>query len=234
MKVRIKFSKHGPTKYIGHLDMMRYFQKCMRRAEIDIKYSGGYSPHQIMSFAHPLGVGMETDGDYFDIEMNSFSDKEDIMSRLNAVMATGVRILDISLLDDKAPNAMASVAAALYKVTFENGDSFLPDILARVEQFFGQDEILYTKETKKNTLEVDLKPHIYKYSFSDKEFECLVDASSAGNIKSTQILEALYAYCNVAFDKNDFLVNRVETFADAGNDELHNFVPLSNWGKIND
>ena len=58
MKVRIKFSKQGPVKFIGHLDVMRYFQKAMRRAAIDIKYSEGFSPHQIMSFAAPRGLSL--------------------------------------------------------------------------------------------------------------------------------------------------------------------------------
>ena len=49
MKIRIKFRKWGVMKFIGHLDMMRYFQKAVRRAKIDIRYSEGYSPHQIMS-----------------------------------------------------------------------------------------------------------------------------------------------------------------------------------------
>ena len=62
MKVRIKFSKHGPMKFIGHLDIMRYFQKAMRRADVAICYSGGFSPHQIMSFAAPLGGGITTNG----------------------------------------------------------------------------------------------------------------------------------------------------------------------------
>ena len=48
MKIRIKFEKDGVMRYIGHLDIMRYFQKSMRRAEIDICYSTGFSPHQIM------------------------------------------------------------------------------------------------------------------------------------------------------------------------------------------
>ena len=52
-------------KFIGHLDMMRYFQKAVRRADIDIRYSEGYSAHQIMSFAAPLGVGITSDGEYF-------------------------------------------------------------------------------------------------------------------------------------------------------------------------
>ena len=67
MRVRIKFSKHGAVKFIGHLDTMRYFQKAIRRSEIDIAYSGGFSPHQIMSFAAPLGVGQTSNGEYMDI-----------------------------------------------------------------------------------------------------------------------------------------------------------------------
>ena len=62
MNIRIKFKKYGVMKFIGHLDIMRYFQKSMRRAHIDIAYSEGFSPHQIMSFAAPLGVGLESEG----------------------------------------------------------------------------------------------------------------------------------------------------------------------------
>ena len=60
MKVRIKFSKEGPVKFVGHLDTMRYFQKAIRRANLPVAFSGGYSPHMIMSFAAPLGVGTES------------------------------------------------------------------------------------------------------------------------------------------------------------------------------
>ena len=69
MKIRIKFAKEGTMKFIGHLDIMRYFQKVMRRADVDIRYSEGFSPHQIMSFAAPLGVGLESRGEYVDIEV---------------------------------------------------------------------------------------------------------------------------------------------------------------------
>lgn len=50
MKIRIKFRKYGVMKFVGHLDIMRYFQKAVRRANIDICYSEGFSPHQIMIF----------------------------------------------------------------------------------------------------------------------------------------------------------------------------------------
>ncbi len=212
MKVRIKFAKHGPTKYIGHLDMMRYFQKCMRKSEVDIKYSGGFSPHQIMSFAHPLGVGMETDGDYFDIEMSSYPGDDAVKDALNNVMVPGVEILKVCMLPDDAKNAMASVAAASYSVTGIEGYRFPQIIIDSFNSFASQKEILYTKVTKKNMLEIDLKPHIYEMKIDDEQFTCTVDASSAGNIKSTQILEKLYEYAGENFDPLEVQVTRLETY----------------------
>lgn len=55
MKIRIKFSKQGNMRFIGHLDIMRYFQKAMRRADVDIRYSEGFSPHQIMCLCGSSG-----------------------------------------------------------------------------------------------------------------------------------------------------------------------------------
>ena len=97
--------------FIGHLDIMRYFQKAIRRGEIDIAYSGGFSPHQIMSFAAPLGVGYYSNGEYLDIEVNSHQGRQDMLDRLNRVMVEGIRVLNVAALPDDAGNAMASVAA---------------------------------------------------------------------------------------------------------------------------
>ena len=102
MKIRIKFRKWGVMKFIGHLDMMRYFQKAMRRAEIDICYSEGYSPHQIMSFAAPLGVGITSDGEYLDIEVNSSLSSADAIRALNDTMVDGVEIVSYVKLSDHA------------------------------------------------------------------------------------------------------------------------------------
>ena len=71
MRVRIKFTKTGALKFLGHLDVMRYFQKALRRAEIDVAFSEGFSPHMIMSFAAPLGLGITSTGEYFDLDLKS-------------------------------------------------------------------------------------------------------------------------------------------------------------------
>ena len=148
MILRVKFRKYGVIRYIGHLDVMRFFQKCNRRAELDVEYSKGFSPHQIMSFASPLSVGQESDGEYVDISVNSITSCEDIKRRLNAASVEGIEIVSVKILPDNAGNAMSSVAAAKYEVRIkENSGLSLPDEESW-NAFINQDTILYTKETK--------------------------------------------------------------------------------------
>lgn len=98
MKIRIKFAKIGPVKYVGHLDMLRYFQKLMRRAGIDITYSEGFNPHQKMSFAAPLGVGVAGQGEYVDIEANTTFSSEESVKRLNDASVEGIYVKSYRLL----------------------------------------------------------------------------------------------------------------------------------------
>ena len=95
MKARIKFRKYGVMRFIGHLDVMRYFQKAMRRADIPIAFTSGYSPHMIMSFAQPLGVGVTSDGEYLDIELKESISSEKAVKQLNAVMVEGIDIVSL-------------------------------------------------------------------------------------------------------------------------------------------
>ena len=87
-------------KFVGHLDTMRYFQKAIRRAELPVAFSGGYSPHMIMSFAVPLGVGMESLGDYFDLEMAEDMATSEIAARLDEQMAEGMHIVSVRKVED--------------------------------------------------------------------------------------------------------------------------------------
>ena len=93
MKIRIRFAKEGVMKFIGHLDMMRYFQKAFRRSGVDIEYSQGFSPHQLISFASPLGVGLTSTGEYMDIFVHSSESSKAMIDKINKEMAEGVKIL---------------------------------------------------------------------------------------------------------------------------------------------
>ena len=118
-KIRVRFTKHGAVRYIGHLDVMRYFQKCIRRAKVNVSYSAGYSPHQIMTFAAPLGVGLESEGEYMDLGIEDENpDCSAIKDALNESSVEGIRIKSVKVLPEDAGNAMASVFASSYEITF--------------------------------------------------------------------------------------------------------------------
>lgn len=212
MKIRIKFSKEGPVKFIGHLDIMRYFQKAIRRADIDIAYSMGFNPHQIMSFASPLSVGHESSGEYFDIELNSMTDTEDIMTRLNAVMTDGIKILKVAALDEGEGNAMASVAAADYLVRFSDKLTLPDDFKEKLTAYYEQEHILVTKKTKKSEKEIDLKEGIYKLQVREDGVFMQLDAGSGSNLKPGFVLEHFFATIGLELPEFPFRVRRLETY----------------------
>lgn len=212
MKIRIKFRKYGPVRFIGHLDVMRFFQKAIRRAELDVAYTSGYSPHQIMTFASPLGVGLESNGEYMDIELNSLSSCQDVVERLNAASVYGIEIVGARVLPDNAGNAMASVAAASYTVRFREGREPVFDILCALPAFLSKERIVITKSTRKGSRELDLRPGIYELSWNGNAFSMLLNASSAGNIKPVQILEAFLAENGDTLQENALLVTREDMY----------------------
>lgn len=228
MRIRIKFSKHGVLRFIGHLDVMRYFQKAIRRAGIDISYTTGFSPHQIMSFAAPLGVGLESNGEYMDIEVNALTSSKGLTDALNKQMTDGIKVLEARLLPDSAGNAMASVAAARYTIAFR--EQYQPGFLTEsvIEDFLGQDEIIVTKKTKKSESTFDMKPYIYMCSYNEENnaISLTVDASSAGNIKPALVIKALYDYKNQAFHEFGLLITREETYTNVGTAEDVQLQPL--------
>lgn len=231
MKVRVKFSKTGNMKFVGHLDVMRYFQKVNRRAGIDIAYSGGFSPHQIMSFASPLGLGLTSEGEYLDMELNNSGTSAMMMERMNAVMAEGFEVTGFRKLPDTAKTAMSIVAAADYQMTLKEAyQTLLPDQW-QLEQFFSQESICVTKKTKKSEKEMDIRPLIYGWRPAENGFWVRLASGSSDNLKPQLLLEALFRYWKSEFLPYAFAVHRLELYADIGTEEQPEFLPLGEMGE---
>lgn len=172
-------------KFIGHLDMVRYFQKVMRRANVDICYSEGFSPHQKMSFAAPLSVGVISKGEYFDIEVNSSLSSKEMIKNINAQNVEGVKVVSYKELPEGAKNAMSIVAGADY---FAYTDLFTEE---QVNDFYAQDEINILKKTKKSEKIVDIKLMIHEMKFNEDGIFMKVSQGSAANLKPDLVMSAL-------------------------------------------
>ena len=231
MNIRVRFSKHGCLKFIGHLDVMRYFQKAMRRAEIDMCYSEGFSPHMIMSFASPLGLGLESDGEYMDISVKQSPSSKEAVERLNAVMAEGIEVLIWRELPENSKNAMASVAGADYEVRLREGYELEEGWEKKLEEFLALPEIRIMKETKKGEQEVDIRPWVYDYHIKDQTIFLKVSSGSVHNLKPELLLKAFGDWAGVEIPAFALLICRKEMYADEGSETERKLVALEELGE---
>ena len=230
MNIRMKFKKHGCMKFIGHLDIMRYFQKAIRRADIDIAYSEGFSPHMIMSFAAPLGVGLTSEGEYVDLQVNSCASSKAAVDALNSVMVDGMEVVSFKLLPENVKNAMSSVAAADYFVKWREG--YAPENWEeKFNVFLQKEEMLIVKKTKRSEAEVDLKPMLYKTELRDGGIFMQVACGSVNNLKPELVMEAFAKDAGIELAPFALEVCRLEVYADLGDETAKKLVPIEELGE---
>ena len=233
LKARIKFRKNGVMKFIGHLDIMRYFQKAIRRAEIPIAFTSGYSPHMIMSFANPLGVGLTSDGEYLDIELTEPIDSKEAVARMNAVSVEGIEMVSmVQISEEKKASGMTITAASDYQVfLLESGKS--SDVRRKIpsewkgswEEFLSQEQILVWKKTKKSEKEVDIKPMIYGSEIKKEYLYLYLATGSEQNLKPDLVMETFLKY--IGQEDAPLFYNRLDVYA---RDEAGKLVPLEALG----
>lgn len=225
MKIRIKFTKTGNMRFIGHLDIMRYFQKLLRRAEVDIKYSEGFSPHPVMSFAQPLGLGDTSEGEYVDIEVLSSESSEEMLRRLNRESCPEIRIVRYVRIADETrrSNAMSNVAAADYRILFRKEK---PDEAA-LSALLAKEEIPVLRKTKTREAEVDIRPMILNWRLEEEGLFVRLAAGSMANCKPDTLMEAYDRFRGAAPPPFSYHFHRMEMYA-RREEEL---VPLYQLGE---
>ncbi|MCR5520592.1 MAG: TIGR03936 family radical SAM-associated protein [Lachnospiraceae bacterium] len=170
MTLRIRFAKYGALRFIGHLDVMRYFQKVIRRADLPIRYSEGFTPHQIMTFAHPLSLGVSSDAEYMEVEFTEEIDPLEVLELMRRQTSEGFSLISCSALPEipegtRAQSLMSLVTAAEYMISWKDGYGTPPgedDLSSALRDFYTQDSIVVEKSTKKTTSDTDIKPFIYR------------------------------------------------------------------------
>lgn len=224
MKVRFKFTRNERVKFLGHLDIMRTFQRAFMRAGVKMIYTEGFNPHQKMNFAQPLGVGVTSSGEYMDVEIAEGQDLEKIRQGLDAQMGEGFDVLDAGELSEGAEKCMAAVKYASYTITLEN-DALKDSVSAAKEKFESSTSVKAVKKTKACETEVDLKKMVLNLSAEGERIEILVSAGSENNLKPDLFLSVFFGAVGVEFDRNDVKIHRNGLMAD-------NFTKLEDYQTI--
>ncbi len=235
MRIRIKFEKKQPVRYLGHLDIMRFFQRVFNRADVKMEYSIGFNPHQKMSFAQPLGVGILSEGDYLDAEIAPGQDLLEIRDKMNRVCGDGFRICSVKEVEEGAQKAMAALAFAEYHVDVAGLLSEAEGSLSEAEAALRQNiETLLarpsipvekaTKSTRKKSrmknaeaprTEVDIRPQLLKLSYENGSLFLQVTAGSGNNLKPDTLLKELFRESEVEYRREKVTIVRNELYAES-------------------
>ncbi len=226
MRVRIKFAKTGLMKYIGHLDVMRYFQKVIRRADIDIAYSEGFSPHMLMSFAQPLGVGITSDGEYFDMDLKTSMPSAKIIDSMNEQMSDEINVSKaVSIPMEKKYKGMTLVAAADYIVSFKENDVLFNQNKDKLTEFLSQPSINVLKKTKRSESITDIKPYIFESRVLEDQIHLKLSTGSVNNLKPQLLFQAFFEYAQI--EPSQLSIHRKEIYADIDG----KYIPLYEMGE---
>lgn len=160
-------------RFIGHLDVQRYFQRLFNRTNLPMRYSEGFHPHQLLSFAQPLSLGVTSDGEYLDIELTEDVDPDEITKALNEKASAGifinktVRISDREL-NKKLVTCMSLIERATYLIILKD-DAPECNLSAELSKLLANESLNVIKKTKKGEKEINLKELIYEvYDYSDE------------------------------------------------------------------
>lgn len=214
MKLRIKYTKLGSLRFIGHLDIMRFFQKAIRRAKLDVSYSKGFSPHQLISFAAPMPLGMTSEGEYFDGEFDQVTSTEDMKKRLNDTMPPEIQVLDIIALPENAKPSMAIVTASDYYI-YKNEEcetDTIPMLLENLTAFSEKTVVEIIKKTKSKEELADIRPLIYEIRTYKDGIYMLLASGSKDNLKPELVVEAMCASAGISYNRYDYRIHRLETY----------------------
>jgi len=108
LPVRIYFEKSGPARYISHLDLLRCFERSLRRAEIPFWYTEGFNPRPFMSFAQPLSLGTIGLREIVDIRLVEDMSFDTVIQKLNAVLPEGL-VVHNAVIPQKKVNDIAAL-----------------------------------------------------------------------------------------------------------------------------
>ena len=208
-KLRTKYQKGEDVRYISHLDVLRAFQRALRRAEVPFVLTEGFNPKPKMNFSPPLSLGYVSRAEYFDVDVTDMM-PEEFAERMNSVLPSDLKVLDVTRIDCSSKSLNSIIQSSVYKIIYPFGS----DIFHKADEFLDGD-IVIEKRTKKGLKTMDIKPFIYDLVIKDKNtFEVWLPSGSAQSINPMYVLRAYLDFAGREFRIEAASIMREEQYID--------------------
>ena len=168
---RALFEKRGNALYISHLDLMRVFQRAFKRAGLNLTHTKGFNPRPSVSIALPLSLGVESSCELLDFDLEGEKiPNEEILSRLNENLVSGVKVLQIY--DEMTK--LKHLAFLDCELTLEYDGGIGEEATEKIAGLFKQPELVVEKKGKNGMTEQNIIPMIRSLTVhrrNDQEIE---------------------------------------------------------------
>ena len=169
-KIRMWFGKIDEMGLISHLDLVRLFDRAIRRAALPISFTGGYHPGPKIAIANALSLGITSNGEIVDFELTDDLDVEEFRTRLAAQLPENIPIYKVEDIDLKSPNASRLMDKAEYLITVQVADN--PNWQQWIDAINSSQEILREKFTKSGNKQIiNLRDRLFALELESEDKE---------------------------------------------------------------
>ena len=218
--IRVKYKKEDEMRFISHLDLQRLLQRAFRRAKINLSYSEGFNPHPKMSYGNALALGVESQGEYVDIEIEDDIEVDEFLERINNQLPEGIKFIKGQEIDPKTPSLSSVIVYGEYIFNIDLDTPLSKEFVkSRVLNFVKSEEIIVTKTNKKGRkVEVDIRPLIKNFdlvSLDDKKvtFESTIATGSKANLNINILIPQILNMLDLEIDPREVSVLRRDLYA---------------------
>ena len=159
-RVRITFRKVDALTYVSHLDLMRTWERTIRRARLPLAYTQGFSPHPRIALAAPLPVGVTGRRELIDLWLDETTPPEQVLRALRDAGTPGLEPVAAEEVSDRLPSLQSLLAAARYEIAFAAGEIDEPALRARVEELLALDALDWEEQRGDKVRRYDLRATI--------------------------------------------------------------------------
>lgn len=197
-RVRLRFSKLGKVRFTSHRDTARGWERALRRAELPVAYSEGFSPRPKVSFGLALSTGHESLGEYLDVDLAAAPadvDVDAIPARLDPALPAGVAVQGAAVVPPGTPSLQEAVTSCRWRLEVVDADP--REVGAAVERLLAADQMLVQRERKGRPVTLDLRPALLHLALagatpSGTELEAEL-ATQPTALRSGEVVAALCA-----------------------------------------
>lgn len=155
-RIRIRWRKEAPVRFISHLDCMRTLERTIRRADLPVAFTEGFNPHMKIAFGPPLPLGFTSEEEYLDLYLESaFPDH--LFGRLSASLPKGFAVDAYRPIFTGGQSLSAMLNRAEYLAVSPRP---VPDADDRIAEFIASDQVLLMREKKGR--QVDIRASVLK------------------------------------------------------------------------